>query len=113
MKGNIVIAVLLNVAKQSTEDSASYCKGNDPFIRKPDGFAKCLGHAKGAEQRHAHGAKITDASVDDSQDQNCRKASQETDQMGHNTDAASSKRLFYLIHALTSTYPFSNSFCLR
>ena len=81
-----MIAVLLYVAKQSAEDSASYRKGNDPFIRKPDGFPKCLCYAKRAEQRHAHGAEITDASVDDSQDQDSRKASQKTDQMGHNID---------------------------
>ena len=113
MKGNVMVAVLLNIAKQSAKNSASYCKSDDPFIRKPDRFPQCLGYAQCAEQCYAHGAKITDASVYDSQDQDCRKASQKTDQMGHNTDSTSSKCLFYLIHALTSAYPFSSSFCLR
>ena len=63
---DIVIAVLLEIAKQTAKNAATDRKTDDPPVRKRNRFSECLGNAYRAEYRYAHRADKAHASVDDS-----------------------------------------------
>ena len=61
-----MIAVLLEIAKQTAKNTATYRKTDNPPVRKRNCFSEYLRNAYRAEYRDAHRADKAHASVDDS-----------------------------------------------